>query len=73
MAVYSHSRLDTFRQCPRKFYYRYIAKIPLEDEPEQIAPFLGSRVHDALEHLYRQAGNGHTLSLSQLTDFYQKA
>lgn len=73
MPVYSHSRLDTFRQCPRKFYYKYIAKVPLEDEPEQIAPFLGSRVHDALEHLYRQAGNGQTLSLSKLTAYYHQA
>jgi RecB family exonuclease len=25
VTVYSHSRLETFRKCPRQFYYRYIA------------------------------------------------
>lgn len=53
MAVYSHSRLETFRKCPRQFYYKYVAKVPLEDAPEQIATFLGSRCHEALEQLYK--------------------
>lgn len=35
MAVYSHSRLETFRKCPRQFYYKYVAKLPLEDAPDQ--------------------------------------
>ena len=37
MATYSHSRLETFRHCPRKFYYHYVAKVRLEEESEQIA------------------------------------
>lgn len=52
MTTYSHSRIETFRQCPRKYYYAYIAKVRLEDVPEQIATFMGSRVHDCLEYLY---------------------
>lgn len=27
MAVYSHSRLETFRQYPRHFFYKYVAKL----------------------------------------------
>jgi putative RecB family exonuclease len=54
MATYSHSRLESFRKCPRRYYYRYVAKVPLEDAPEQIAPFLGSGCHETMEHLYKQ-------------------
>lgn len=51
MPTYSHSRIECFRHCPRKYFYRYIAKVVLTEPPEQIATFLGSRVHDVLEHL----------------------
>lgn len=58
MKIYSHSKIETFRQCPRKFFYRYIAKVELEEAPQQIATFMGSRVHDCLEHLYERVGKG---------------
>lgn len=58
MPTYSHSRIETFRHCPRKYFFRYIAKIELPEPPEQIATFLGSRVHDALEHLYERVSKG---------------
>lgn len=29
MAVYSHSRLETFRKCTRQFYYKYVANGPI--------------------------------------------
>jgi len=58
MSTYSHSKIEAFRQCPRKFYYKYIAKVELEDAPEQIATFMGSRAHDCLEYLYERVGKG---------------
>jgi len=58
MPTYSHSRIESFRQCPRKYFYRYIAKVELPEPPEQIATFLGSRVHDVLEHLYERVAKG---------------
>ncbi|QQS09520.1 MAG: PD-(D/E)XK nuclease family protein [Phycisphaerales bacterium] len=54
MPTYSHSRIECFRHCSRKYFYRYIAKVELPEPPEQIATFLGSRVHDVLEHLYER-------------------
>ncbi len=54
MATYSHSKIEAFRQCPRKYFYRYIAKVELPDVPEQVATFLGSRVHECLEYLYER-------------------
>jgi putative RecB family exonuclease len=49
--VYSHSRLSSFESCPRKFQYRYLWKIPAEGE--SIEGFVGKRVHEVLERLYR--------------------
>jgi putative RecB family exonuclease len=49
--VYSHSRLSSFETCPRKFQYRYLWKIPAEGE--SIEGFVGKRVHEVLERLYR--------------------
>ena len=43
MTTYSYSRLGTFDDCPRKYYYQYVAKIKLEERPEGIEAFLGSR------------------------------
>ena len=66
MTTYSYSRLGTFDSCPRKYYYQYVAKIKLEERPEGIEAFLGSRVHDALEKLYRDHSNGKTLTKDEL-------
>ena len=38
--TYSHSRLSNFENCPLKFQYRYILKIP--SETESIEAFVGS-------------------------------
>jgi putative RecB family exonuclease len=34
-APYSHSKISTFEQCPRKFKYQYIDKIPIERKPQK--------------------------------------
>lgn len=56
MAIFSHSRLSTFENCPRQYFYQYIAKILVEEEG--IEAFLGSLVHEALEKLYRDVMHG---------------
>ena len=52
MTVYSHSRLSCFEQCPHKYKLSYIDKVETEIE-ESVEAFLGVRVHEALEKLYR--------------------
>ena len=52
MRVYSHSRLSCFEQCPLKYKLKYIDRVETEVE-ESIEAFLGSRVHETLEKLYR--------------------
>jgi RecB family exonuclease len=66
MAVWSHSRIETFRQCPRKFYYKYVKRVKLPEEPETIEQFVGQRAHDALEWLYGEVQRGRTPGLEPL-------
>src|SRR5215472_4453488 len=47
---YSHSRLATFEDCPRKFRYRYVDDIKVDGEG--VEAFMGKRVHEILERLY---------------------
>ncbi len=54
--IYSHSRLESFERCPRKFLYRYRLALPAESE--SIEAFLGKRVHNVLERLYRATARG---------------
>lgn len=48
--LYSHSRLSSFEDCPRKFHFRYVLGLP--QETEGIEAFVGKRVHEVLERLY---------------------
>lgn len=50
MPIYSHSRLSTFEQCPLKFKYAYLDRVGMKRRT--IEAFMGSRFHEALEHLY---------------------
>jgi putative RecB family exonuclease len=52
MTVYSHSRLSCFEQCPCKYKFHYIDRVETDVE-ESIEAFLGSRVHETLEKLYK--------------------
>jgi putative RecB family exonuclease len=54
MAIYSHSQLSCFEQCPLKFRFRYIDRLE-PDIKQTIEGFLGNKVHDALEWAYNEA------------------
>jgi len=66
---YSHSKLSTFEQCPIKFKYRYIDKIPIEFE-KTIEAFLGEIIHEALEWLYTEIKAKKIPSLDSLIEHY---
>ena len=51
MPIYSHSRLSTFEQCPKKFKYKYLDKLKPEIE-NTIESHLGNSVHKTLEWIY---------------------
>ncbi|MCZ6691234.1 MAG: PD-(D/E)XK nuclease family protein [Planctomycetota bacterium] len=64
MPIYSHSRISAYESCPLKYRYRYIDKI--RTGKETIEPFLGLRVHETLEKLYRDVKSGLVPSLPDL-------
>jgi len=71
MVIYSHSRLSTFEQCPLKFKFRYIDKLP-PDIKETIESFLGSKVHGTLEWVYKQISQNIKISLDDIIEHFIK-
>ena len=69
LPTYSPSRISTYESCPRQYKYRYIDRIPREEE--SIEAFLGSRVHEALNKLYRDLQLDKDPSLPGLLDYYE--
>lgn len=65
---YSYSRLDTYFKCPLKYKFRYIDGI--KPETEGVEAFMGSRVHDALEKLYKDKQMKKEITLEQLLHHY---
>ncbi len=67
--MYSQSRLDTFEKCPRKYKFRYIDN--LKSETEGVEAFVGKRVHETLEKLYRDLKLTKMNTLDDLLHFYE--
>ena len=70
MPTYSHSQLSTYEKCPHQYKLAYIDKI--EVETEGIEAFMGSRVHDALEKVYRDLKVTKLNALEELLSFYHQ-
>lgn len=58
MKTYSYSKLSMFRQCPRRFYYKAIAKTKPIAIPQSAELFLGNRLHESMAFLYRNHAAG---------------
>ncbi|MGD9276628.1 MAG: PD-(D/E)XK nuclease family protein [Candidatus Pacearchaeota archaeon] len=66
---YSHSKIGTFEQCPRKFKFKYIEKIP--EELKTIEAHLGTVVHATLEWLYSlKIENKKIPDISEVISYY---
>lgn len=71
MNEYSHSRLSSFEDCPRKFKYRYVDAIKVDTEG--VEAFMGKRVHEILERLYHHVARfGKPPSLAQVLERFHK-
>ncbi len=68
--IYSHSRLENFEKCPRRFQYRY--RLGLPPESESIEAFVGKRVHEVLERLYKAGARGIVPTLEQVMGRYRQ-
>ncbi|MFQ6002192.1 MAG: RecB family exonuclease [Candidatus Zixiibacteriota bacterium] len=71
MPVYSHSRLEAYQNCPLRFKYLYVEK--KEKLVESVETYLGSRVHETLEKLYRDLKFTKENSLAELLEHYNSA
>jgi putative RecB family exonuclease len=69
MAIYSHSKMQTFEQCPFKFKLRYIDKIK-PDLEKSIEAHLGTCVHDTLEWMYKKIKTGNIPTIDQVITYY---
>lgn len=70
MPAYSHSQLSTYETCPHQYRLHYIQKIKVDTEG--IEAFMGSRVHDVLEKLYRDLKMTKLNTLEELLTFYHQ-
>jgi len=70
LPTYSHSQLSTYETCPHQYRLHYIQKIKMDTEG--IEAFMGSRVHDALEKLYRDLKMTKLNTLEELLAFYHQ-
>jgi len=71
VTVYSHSRLETFENCPLMYKFSYIDRI--RSKREGIEGFMGSRVHETLEKLYADLKYCKPDSEEELVAFYNSA
>ncbi len=71
MPSYSHSKIGTFEACKLQYKFAYIDKVEVEAE-DTIETFLGSRVHETLEKLYRDKRFEKSLSLEELLAYFNK-
>jgi putative RecB family exonuclease len=70
MATYSHSKVSTFENCPYQYKLRYIEKAEPEIS-ETIELFMGKRVHETLEKLYKDKKFKKLVSKATLLKFYK--
>jgi putative RecB family exonuclease len=71
MPTFSHSRIGTFEQCHLKYKYGYIDNLKTEKE-KGVEAFMGSRVHEALEKLYKDMLFEKFMSLQEVLDYFNK-
>jgi putative RecB family exonuclease len=50
MSTFSHSRIDSYQTCPKKYEFSYILKMPRG--ASGVEAFMGQRFHEAMEWLY---------------------
>ncbi len=70
MTIYSYSRLGTYENCPLQYKLHYIDKITTEEEG--IEAFMGSRVHETLEKLYKELIHSKMNTVEELVEFYNQ-
>lgn len=71
MPSFSHSKIGSYETCPLQYKYAYIDRVKVEVE-DTVETFLGNRVHEALEKLYRDKQFEKLMSMEELLTYYNK-
>ncbi len=69
--VYSHSRLSVFEGCRLRYRLKYVDRV--KRDLEGVEAFLGSRVHEALEALYRDVMMGRMPAVEAVIDGFRRS
>lgn len=72
MATFSNSRLNAYENCPLQYRMRYVDKVEVPRR-ESIEAFLGKRVHEALEYLYKSVGQAYRPTLAEVIAHFREA
>jgi putative RecB family exonuclease len=68
---FSPSKLDVYKNCARRYQYRYVDKISRRRKtPETV---VGTAVHAAFEELYQLVSGGRIPALAEVQALYEKA
>lgn len=70
LSVFSNSKINSYKQCPRKFKLQYIDKIPVPKEAKGVEALIGTCVHNALHVLYQKANDGILLTLDNVQSLF---
>ena len=70
MTIYSYSRLGAYENCPLQYKLHYIDKITTKEEG--VEAFMGSRVHETLEKLYKELIHSKMNTVEELVEFYNE-
>ena len=69
--MFSHSRLSSYENCARQYWYRYVEEV--KTDSEGVEAFAGKRVHEVLERLYHHVQrHGRPPSLAQVYDRFRR-
>lgn len=71
MSRFSHSRIESFETCPKKYEFCYLLKVPRG--ADGIEAFMGSRAHEALEWLYSEVRACRVPTADEVADAYHSA
>jgi len=69
-STFSPSSLNCFDNCPKQYHFRYVEKRKIETEG--VEAFVGKRVHEILERLYRFVADGKVPSLERVLHRYHQ-
>lgn len=68
--TFSPSKLDCYRECPRRYRFRYVDKI--KRDTQTVEAFLGTCVHGAFEGLYEALMHGKRWTLEETFAEYER-